>query len=330
MLPISELNIGFSDAENYKRRENKDLFNKIFLRTDSLDTLCERNIFFLIGEKGTGKTAYAVYLSNNNYKNNLALIKYIRETEYQKFLTLKKKQHLALSDYTNIWKVIIYLLLAEQISQKEKSLPVIGKYLKFHNLKKAIDEYYANAFSPEIMCAIDFVENSKLAAELISQHAVIGGEQTSGVSFTEKRFQTNLLYIQNNFEEAIGSLKLANNYNERGIGFVAISSNDVENYPQDSPELMKECATDLGYLFPYLYDETQEIAKAYDATCTPDFFLFDSELKLVYRGQLDDSRPSLTKPVTGKDIRNAFDTILAGKEVAQNQIPSMGCNIKWK
>lgn len=212
MLPISELNVGFSDAENYKRRENKDLFNKIFLRTDSLDTLCERNIFYLIGEKGTGKTAYAVYLSNNNYKNNLALIKYIRETEYQKFLTLKKKQHLALSDYTNIWKVIIYLLLAEQISQKEKSLPVVGKYLKFHNLKKAIDEYYANAFSPEIMYAMNFVENSKLAAELIAQHAVIGGEQTSSISFTTKRFQTNLLYIQKNFEEALGSLKLTNNY----------------------------------------------------------------------------------------------------------------------
>lgn len=125
-------------------------------------------------------------------------------------------------------------------------------------------------------------------------------------------------------------VKLANDYKERGIGFVAISSNDVENYPQDSPELMKTQAVDLGYSFPYLYDETQEVAKAYDATCTPDFFLFNSELKLVYRGQLDDSRPSLENPVTGRDIRNALDAILAGKEIDQNQIPSMGCNIKWK
>lgn len=125
-------------------------------------------------------------------------------------------------------------------------------------------------------------------------------------------------------------VKLANDYKEREIGFVAISSNDVENYPQDSPELMKKCAEDLEYPFPYLYDETQEVAKAYDATCTPDFFLFDSELKLAYRGQLDNSRPSLDKPVTGNDIRNALDAILARKEINQNQIPSMGCNIKWK
>ena len=125
-------------------------------------------------------------------------------------------------------------------------------------------------------------------------------------------------------------VKLANDYKNSGIGFVAISSNDVENYPQDSPELMKKHAEQAGYSFPYLYDETQEVAKAYDATCTPDFFLFDSELKLVYRGQLDNSRPSLEKPVTGKDIRNALDAILAGKEVDQKQIPSMGCNIKWK
>ena len=125
-------------------------------------------------------------------------------------------------------------------------------------------------------------------------------------------------------------VKLASNYNERGIGFVAISSNDVNNYPQDSPELMKTQAVDLGYSFPYLYDETQEVAKAYDATCTPDFFLFDSELKLVYRGRLDDSRPSLDNPVTGRDIRNALDAILAGNEIDENQTPSMGCNIKWK
>ena len=212
MLPIPELNFGYSDAENYKRRENKDLFNKIFLRTDLLDKLCERNIFFLIGEKGTGKTAYAVYLSNNNYKNNLALIRYIRETEYQKFLILKKEQHLALSDYTNIWKVIIYLLLAEQISRKEKKIPLLDKYLKFRNLKKAIDEYYANAFSPEIIYAINFVEESKRSAELIARYAKVGKEQNSGISFTEKHFQTNLLYIQKNFEDALSSIKLSNNY----------------------------------------------------------------------------------------------------------------------
>lgn len=125
-------------------------------------------------------------------------------------------------------------------------------------------------------------------------------------------------------------VKLANDYMNKGIGFAAISSNDVKNFSQDSPELMKKNAEDLGYPFPYLYDETQEIAKAYDAACTPDFYIFDRDLKLVYRGQLDDSRPGNDKPVTGRDIRNALDAILAGKEVDPNQIPSMGCNIKWK
>ena len=125
-------------------------------------------------------------------------------------------------------------------------------------------------------------------------------------------------------------VRLANDYKAKGIGFVAISSNDVVHYPDDSPELMKIQAEKLGYPFPYLYDETQEVAKAYDAACTPDFYLFDAQLKLVYRGQLDDSRPGNNKPVTGADIRKAIDAILAGKEVDPNQYPSMGCNTKWK
>ena len=125
-------------------------------------------------------------------------------------------------------------------------------------------------------------------------------------------------------------VKLGNDYIGKGVGFAAISSNDVENYPQDSPELMKELAAEIGYPFPYLYDETQDVAIAYDAACTPDFYIFDSELRLVYRGQLDSSRPSNDTPVDGRDIRNALDAILLGSEVDQNQIPSMGCNIKWK
>lgn len=125
-------------------------------------------------------------------------------------------------------------------------------------------------------------------------------------------------------------VKLANDYIPKGISFVAISSNDVDNYPQDSPEQMKITAESLGYPFPYLYDETQAVAKAYDAVCTPDFFIFDKDLKCVYSGQLDDSRPGNGKPVTGKDIREALDVLLAGGEVSKNQIPSIGCNIKWK
>ncbi len=127
-----------------------------------------------------------------------------------------------------------------------------------------------------------------------------------------------------------GVSSLARDYEGRGVGFVAISSNDVENYPDDSPELMKQNALEQGFGFPYLYDETQEVAQAYDAACTPDFYLFDADLRLVYRGQLDDSRPGNGIPVTGADLRAAIDAVLSGSSVSNDQRPSIGCNIKWK
>ena len=123
---------------------------------------------------------------------------------------------------------------------------------------------------------------------------------------------------------------LAKEYMDKDIGFVAISSNDIENYPQDAPNLMKENAKQEGYPFPYLYDSTQTVARAYDAACTPDFYLFDSQLNLVYRGQLDDSRPGNGIAVTGKDLRKAMDKLLAGELQVEDQKPSIGCNIKWK
>ncbi len=124
--------------------------------------------------------------------------------------------------------------------------------------------------------------------------------------------------------------KLGKDYFLMGLGIVAISSNDVKNYPDDAPDLLKAMATELDFKFALCYDETQETAKIYTAACTPDFFLFDDEQKLFYRGQLDDSRPSNGKPVTGKDLRNAIDTLLAGKSLTEEQQPSIGCNIKWK
>jgi peroxiredoxin len=125
-------------------------------------------------------------------------------------------------------------------------------------------------------------------------------------------------------------VKMGNDYKNKGIGFIAISSNDVAGYPQDGPEQMKLVAEQLQYPFPYLYDASQDVAKAYEAACTPDFFIFDAGLSLVYRGQLDDSRPGNEKPVTGADIRNALDQLLAGKPVPADQKPSIGCNIKWR
>ncbi|MEX0720199.1 MAG: thioredoxin family protein [Balneolaceae bacterium] len=123
-----------------------------------------------------------------------------------------------------------------------------------------------------------------------------------------------------------GIIDLAKEYIHKGIAFIAISSNDAEKYPEDSPGKMKE----KEYPFPYLFDEDQEVAKAYKAACTPDFFVFDKNKELVYRGQFDDSRPGKDTPVTGRDLRSALDTILSGKKVSTDQTPSMGCNIKWK
>ena len=123
---------------------------------------------------------------------------------------------------------------------------------------------------------------------------------------------------------------ITNDLQNKGIGVVAISSNDVENYPQDGPDQMKLLAQNLNYPFPYLYDEMQSVAKAYDAACTPDFFLFDKNLKLVYRGQLDDSRPGNGLPVDGSDLLNAVQCMIKNKPNTHPQKPSIGCNIKWK
>lgn len=123
---------------------------------------------------------------------------------------------------------------------------------------------------------------------------------------------------------------LAKEYQQRGVAVVGINSNDVANYPDDAPDKMAEEAAGRGYAFPYLYDESQEVAKEYRAACTPDFYVFDKDRRLVYRGQMDASRPDSGIPVTGEDLRKAMDAVLAGKPVPEDQTPSIGCNIKWK
>ena len=124
--------------------------------------------------------------------------------------------------------------------------------------------------------------------------------------------------------------RVSNEYMPKGVGFLGISSNDVVAHPEDSPERMKAEAAKQGYKFPYLYDADQSVAMAYNAACTPDIFVFDTAHRLVYRGQLDDSRPKSDKPLTGNDLRTALDCILAGKQISMEQRPSIGCNIKWK
>jgi hypothetical protein len=129
---------------------------------------------------------------------------------------------------------------------------------------------------------------------------------------------------------AAGLARLARDYQARGVAVVGINSNDYRVFPDDAPEKMAEEVAFRGYTFPYLVDEAQEVARAYRAACTPDFFLFDTDRKLVYRGQMDSSRPGSDVPVTGQDLRAALDAVLAGKPPSADQKPSVGCNIKWK
>lgn len=183
------------------------------------------------------------------------------------------------------------------------------------------------AATPSNMLPLGFIAPSFSLYDTIS-----GKEQTLDSLISEKA--TVIMFISNHcpFVKHVNDqlVKLANDYYPKEISFIAIGSNDVLNYPEDSPEKMKEYAQRLKYPFPYLYDESQEIAKAYDAACTPDFYIFDKDKKCVYRGQLDDSRPGNGKPVTGKDIREALDAILNNTTINPDQRPSIGCNIKWK
>ena len=160
----------------------------------------------------------------------------------------------------------------------------------------------------------------------------VGGGRVSLADLTGKpmlvMFICNHCPFVKHIREQLASL--GRDYTDRGCAVIAINSNDAEHYPDDSPDKMKLEAEEAGYTFPYLFDESQEVAKAYRAACTPDFYVFDRAHTLAYRGQLDDSRPNNSEPVTGKDLRAAMDAVLAGTPVPEPQLPSIGCGIKWK
>lgn len=162
---------------------------------------------------------------------------------------------------------------------------------------------------------------------------VVSGKAISLATFADKKALLIMFICQHcPFVKHIKQelAQLGQDYLTSDLGIVAISANDAEKYPDDAPESLKTMATELDFKFPMCFDETQEVAKAYTAACTPDFFVFDAERKLAYRGQLDDSRPSNDQPVTGADLRAAVEAVLAGKSVPGEQKPSIGCNIKWK
>ena len=212
MKPINLLNFGYNDAENYKKRENKQFFNKIFVKNIYLDQLLHNDTYFLIGEKGTGKTAYAVYLANNDYKETTSDLRYIRETDYAKFISLKKSKHLELSDYTSVWKVILLLLLSNSITEEEIDSNIFTKKKRIKAVRQAVGEYYAYAFAPEVINAFSLVENSKHVAELFNKHLKASGEESRTLSFNESNFQINLMYIERQFKDALKGIKLNKNH----------------------------------------------------------------------------------------------------------------------
>lgn len=163
-------------------------------------------------------------------------------------------------------------------------------------------------------------------------------DTVSGKTFNLKALQSDIatviMFICNHCPFVIHIkdelVRLANDYQADGVSFVAISANDAESFPQDSPDKMAIFAAENGFNFPYLYDESQSVAKAYLAACTPDFYIFDKDMRCIYRGQLDSARPGNEAPVNGEDIRAALNAVLTGQPVNPNQKPSLGCNIKWK
>ena len=162
----------------------------------------------------------------------------------------------------------------------------------------------------------------------VVNESIISLQQMKGITATVIVFICNHCPFVKHINPQL--IQLSEDYAKKGIQVIAISSNDVMQYPEDGPQNMKKVAQQLKYPFPYLYDETQEVAIAYNAACTPDFFIYDSNLLLTYRGQLDDSRPGNDIPVSGKDIREALDSMLKGDPVNENQKPGIGCSIKWK
>ena len=207
---IQELNLGFSDAQNYTQRGNKQILSEVFVKNIYLENLLKPHVYYLIGEKGTGKTAYAVFLSNSEYKGNRSILKYIDETDYEKFYELKKRKQIDVSGYTDIWKTILLLLLSKSVTNNDKVVSMFNK----NNLSKllcAIDEYYNCAFSPEIITALKIVDKSELMAKLIYKNIEAGGNSGSAIEFNEQRLQMNLFYICKKFSECLGELKLTKN-----------------------------------------------------------------------------------------------------------------------
>jgi cold shock CspA family protein len=210
--PFTELNLGFANAENYRKRENRELLRKYFVRDDYLEKILNPNVYFLVGEKGTGKTAYATFLQVSDYKNHTVSIFDVRQTEYQKFLELKKHGHLVLSQFPEVWRTLLLMAVTTSILERADTPRFLARFTRLRSLKQAIDEFYGSAFAPEIVKMMDFVQSSERAVSLIGKYS---GAEAKGSYQTKDEikdhnavFQTNLLRVRQAFETALTGLKL--------------------------------------------------------------------------------------------------------------------------
>lgn len=212
MKKYTDLDLGFSDASNYRKSENKELLNKFFYKDNNLEQLLDTNKYFLIGAKGTGKTALSVYLANNEYKNTVSSINYIRETEYVKFINLKKEKALILSDYCSVWKVLLLLLLSMEIDKKEGIISQLQNFSDFSKLKEGVSLFYQDAFSPEIITALTIVEQSEEAVSIFSKLFNYSGSEQTSQNKVKQNFQLNLLSLEHFFKKGMERLKLQRNH----------------------------------------------------------------------------------------------------------------------
>ncbi|MDP1617831.1 P-loop ATPase, Sll1717 family [Phenylobacterium sp.] len=207
---IADLDIGSIDAINYSGRKEKELLKRIFYKDAFLDRILETKKYFIVGEKGTGKTAYATYLSNGVYNSTNSTTKNINSTDYTKFYHLKQIGHLPVSDFIDTWKVILLLLLCDHIKENGRSR--FGAPEKFKSAQQAIEKYYDSAFDPEVVSAIEFVKDAEISAELLVKYAKLAASERSSVSASGTKFQTNLLIIEKSLKEAISSLDLRDDH----------------------------------------------------------------------------------------------------------------------
>jgi cold shock CspA family protein len=214
-LPFTELNVGFINAENYKKKENKAVFSRYFVGDVYLERLLDHNVYFLVGEKGTGKTAYATFLADKDYKNHRAKIYDVRQTEYQKFLELKKQGYLPLSEYAEVWRTLLLMAVSTTILEISGTPSFLKRFSKLKSIKSAIDEFYNFAFAPELVKMISFIQSADVSSDIIAKHmnleGKVGTKLSQSVSDSKSVFQISLLRIRRAFEAAISSLKLDSN-----------------------------------------------------------------------------------------------------------------------